>query len=288
MELLDTHVHLMHPDRFNYQWTDGIPLLNGAFTLESYTELATAAGISEAIFMETAPDNAFYRDEVRYIRELMRPGTSILVGLIAGCRPEDNSEFDAWLEETDNRDVIGYRRALHVLPDEISTTARFRQNVRKIGARNKTFDLCVTQAQLSIGRDLARACPNTMFVLNHCGGPAIADGDYAKWSSSIDEIAALANVVCKISGIGAYVDDKPRQQAIRRYVDHCLNAFGPDRVVWGGDWPVVNLAAGLQDWAAMTRELVASLSELDREKLFAGNARRIYQIEEASLGRSKP
>lgn len=281
MELLDTHLHLMYPGRFEYGWTNGIPPLHGAFTLETYTDLANTSGISGAIFMEAAPDDAFYQDEVRFILSLMRGGPTILRGVIAGCRPEADAGFDAWLDETDGGDVVGYRRALHVVPDEISTTASFRKNVQKIGARNKTFDLCVTQAQLPIGRDLARACPNTVFVLNHCGVPAIAGGDFSGWSTAIDELAALPNVVCKISGVGAYVGDKPRKEAVRPYVEHCLEVFDADLVVWGGDWPVVNLAAGLPDWAATTRDLMASLSDVDREKLFAGNARRIYRVKEA-------
>jgi predicted TIM-barrel fold metal-dependent hydrolase len=281
MQFLDTHLHLMYPDRFGYGWTAGIPPLHGAFTLETYADLAKASGIGGAIFMEAAPDDALYQDEVRFVLSLMCGVSNLLRGVIAGCRPETDAGFDAWLDETSGSDVVGYRRALHVLPDETSTTAAFRRNVQKTGARDKSFDLCVTQAQLPIGRDLARACPNTMFVLNHCGVPAIAGGDFAGWAASVDELAALPNVVCKISGVGVYVGDKPRKEAVKPYVEHCFEIFGADRVVWGGDWPVVNLAAGLPDWAAMTRELTASLSDSDRAKFFAGNARRIYRIKEA-------
>lgn len=278
MQLIDTHQHLIYPDRFDYSWTKGIPVLTGSFTEEDYAGLAQQAGIAAAIFMETAPDDAFYRDEVRFVLGLMQQPGSLTKGVIAGCRPETDAGFEAWLEETDTPDVVGYRRALHVVPDEVSTTQGFRRNVAKIGARGKTFDLCVTQAQLPIGRDLAQACPDTMFVLNHCGVPAIAGGDFAGWATAIDELAALPNVACKISGVVAYAGGQPAEAAVAPYVAHCLERFGADRVVWGGDWPVVLLAMGLPDWATITRNLTAGLSEGERDRLFAANARRIYKL----------
>ena len=279
MRIIDTHQHLIYPDRFAYGWTAGLDALSGAFTLDDYAALAAAAGITDAIFMETAPDDAYYQDEARFALELAGRADTIVRAVIAGCRPEADAGFEAWLDETDTPLVVGYRRPLHVVPDELSTTDGFRANVRRIGKRGKVFDLCVTQAQLPIGRALAEACPDTQFVLDHCGVPAIAGGDFAGWAAAIDALASLPNVVCKISGVVAYCGpDQDPEAAVRPYVEHCLERFGPDRVVWGGDWPVVNLRMQLPEWVAITTRLVAGLSEAEREKLFAGNAARVYRL----------
>lgn len=279
MRIIDTHQHLIYPGRFAYGWTAGIDTLSGAFTLEDYTALAAASGITDAIFMETAPDDEFYQAEARYALELAGRADTIVRAVIAGCRPETDAGFEAWLDETDSALVVGYRRPLHVVPDELSTTEQFRANVRRIGQRNKVFDLCVTQAQLGVGRDLARACPETQFVLNHCGVPAIAGGDFAGWAAAIDALAALPNVACKISGVVAYCGpDQDPETAVRPYVEHSLERFGADRVVWGGDWPVVNLRMKLSDWMGITNRLVVGLSRDEKEKLFADNAARLYRL----------
>lgn len=281
MRIVDTHQHLIYTSRFGYGWTAGIPALAGKdFTLEDYAGLAAAAGITDAVFMETAPDDPHYQEEGRFALSLAQRSDTIVIGTIVGCRPETDQGFDAWLDETDTPLNAGYRRALHVVPDALSQQDGFRANVRKIGARSRTFDLCVTQAQLPIGRDLARACDNTQFVLDHCGVPDIAGGSFGDWTRSIDELAALPNVACKISGVVAYcAPGHDAEHAVRPYVEHCIEAFGADRVVWGGDWPVVNLRMPLPDWTAIALKLTSSLDEGDREKLFSANALRIYRLQ---------
>lgn len=279
MRIIDTHQHLIYPNQFSYGWTAGIDVLAGAFMLEDYAALAAESGITDAIFMETAPDDQFYQAEARFALELAGRPDTIVRAVIAGCRPETDEGFEAWLDETDTPLVAGYRRALHVVPDELSTTDHFRANIRRIGGRGKVFDICVTQAQLQIGRDLARACPETQFVLDHCGVPAIASGDFAGWAAAIDELAALPNVACKISGIVTYcAPDQDAEAAVRPYFLHCIERFGADRVVWGGDWPVVNLRMPLPDWVAITTRLVVGMSSAEKEKLFAENAVRIYRL----------
>lgn len=282
MRIVDTHQHLIYTSRFGYDWTKGIPVLSGReFTLEDYEGLAKAAGITHAIFMEAAPNDADYQEEGRFALGLAAQAGNLMRATIVGCRPEIDAGFDAWLEETSGPLNVGYRRALHVVPDEVSKQPGFRANVRKIGARSKTFDLCVTQAQLPIGRDLARACDNTQFILNHCGVPAIAAGTHAAWAAAIDELAALPNVACKISGVVAYcAPEQDPEPAIRPYVEHCVEAFGIDRVVWGGDWPVVDLRMTLPEWTAIAQRITSGLDSADREKLFSVNAIRLYRLPE--------
>jgi hypothetical protein len=122
------------------------------------------------------------------------------------------------------------------------------------------FDLCVLARQLSIAEDLARACDGMPLVLDHCGVPDIAGGAFEPWAQGIDALARLPHVHCKISGLTAYAAPGATTETIRPWVDHVLERFGPDRCLWGGDWPVVNLGAGLPAWIVMTRELLANLS----------------------------
>jgi predicted TIM-barrel fold metal-dependent hydrolase len=277
MDLIDTHQHLIHRDRLGYGWTAGIPALaRGDFTVADYRALTKGLGIVGTVFMESAVDDADYQEEARLVAALV--GREGMLGQIASCRPETDEGFDAWLNEGAALHVKGYRRVLHVMPDELSQSETFRANLRKIGARGLPFDLCVLPRQLPLAEALARACDGMSLVLDHCGVPDIEGGAFEPWAQGIDALARLPHVHCKISGLTAYAGPGATAATLRPWVDHVLNRFGPDRCLWGGDWPVVNLGAGLPEWIAMTRELLASLSAEERARVGTGTARAVYRI----------
>lgn len=277
MDLIDTHQHLIYRDRFGYDWADGIPpLAKGDYTVEDYGALAGDA-VTGTLFMEAAVNDADYKDEARFVAGLV--GSHGMLGQIASCRPEDDAGFTEWLDECAGLSVVGFRRVLHVVPDEMSTTATFRANVAEMGRRGFPFDICVLARQLPLAIELAKAAPGTMMVLDHCGVPDIAGGGLDPWRAHISEIAALDNLVCKVSGLTAYcAPDTDRAQAIAPYVDHAISAFGTDRVVWGGDWPVVDLGSGLPDWIAITGRMLAALGEADARAIASENARRVWNL----------
>jgi predicted TIM-barrel fold metal-dependent hydrolase len=278
--LLDTHQHLFYRDVAGYGWADPIPpLAKGDFTLADYAGLVKGLGVGGSLFMETGVDDADYQAETRFVHGLAQdPGTGVK-GIIASIRPEDDDGFDAWLDETGAMGVAGYRRILHVMPDDLSQSDTFRRNVGKIGAADKVFDMCFLSRQLPIAAELAAACDNTRLVLNHCGVPDIAGGGLDPWRADMTALAALPNVTCKLSGLMAYcAPDAMTAEAIAPYVDHVLEVFGPDRMVWGSDWPVVNLAKGLPEWIAVTREILAKLSDGEATAIANGTAQSVYRV----------
>ena len=278
MELIDTHQHLIWRDRLGYGWTAGIPALaEGDFTPEDYQAQTKGQGIAGTIFMECGVDDADYQAEARYVAT--RVGRDGILGQIASCRPETDAGFDAWLEECGALQVKGFRRILHVVPDEMSQNEVFRANLRKIGRKGLPFDMCFLARQLPIAEALARACDGQQLVLDHCGVPDIAGGVFDDWAKGIDRLAALPHVSVKLSGISAYAAPGTASvELLRPWVGHVLDRFGADRVVWGSDWPVVLLGAGLLPWIEMTRNLLAGLSAGEQSAVGAGNARRIYRV----------
>jgi len=157
--------------------------------------------------------------------------------------------------------------------------------VNRLGGLGLSFDLCVLQRQLPLALELVRACPQTTFILDHCGVPAIADNNapsgagFLAWQKSILAIAAEPNVSGKISGITAYAPEPLRNaQGLRPYIETMLEAFGPSRLVWGGDWPVVNLGDGLLAWSNISHELLSRLTADERTLILTANAKRIYRI----------
>ncbi|MFN3226308.1 MAG: amidohydrolase family protein [Hyphomicrobiales bacterium] len=279
--LIDTHQHLVYADALPYGWTSGIPVLAGqSFTLEDYKSLTAGHGVERTLFMEAAVDDERWAEEAPFIANIAKQSDSGIAGLIATIRPESDEGFDAELEKAGERGIVGFRRILHVVDDAMSQSSTFRTNVRKIGAAGKVFDMCFLARQLPIARELAKACDNTTLVLDHCGVPDIAGGGLDPWRADMTALAELPNVSCKLSGILAYCNPEAANlESIRPYVDHVLEAFGPDRMVWGSDWPVVNMTSDLPSWLSITQEILAKLSAQEANAIGSQNASRLYSLD---------
>jgi predicted TIM-barrel fold metal-dependent hydrolase len=279
MDFIDTHQHLIYRDRLGYGWTAGIPALaTGDFTVADYQALTEGAGVEATVFMECGVDDGDWKDEARLVAGLVADPANRMLGQIAGCRPEEEGIAD-WLDECAGLSVVGLRRILHVMPDGLSQTPQFRESLRAIGRRGLPFDLCFLARQLPLAREVLAACDDQPFVLDHCGVPDIAGGGFAPWAEEIRRVAAFPNVVCKMSGITAYCAPGTATEAtVAPYVAHVLDCFGPTRVLWGGDWPVVNLGSGLPEWIAMSRRMLAGLSPDEQAAVMQGTARRVYGL----------
>jgi predicted TIM-barrel fold metal-dependent hydrolase len=276
--LLDCHQHLIYPDQLRYSWTDGLPALaNRSFTLKEYVSLTEGRGPVRTIFMETAPDDPDGRSEARLAHTLADQPGSIIAGMVLNCRPEDNGDFEAFVESVRHPSLVGFRRILHVVPDEVSQHPNFVPNVARLGEHRLTFDLCVLSRQLPLAASLVDRCPGVQFILDHIGNPGIAKNEWEPWATHLRELAKRPNVACKISGILTNCDQtRMTVAAIRPYVEHVVACFGWDRVVWGSDWPVVNLAADLPTWIDLSRALFKEESTDRQHRVFHTNAERIY------------
>ena len=280
--MIDTHIHLLEPDRFTYEWTKGFPALTGRFDLSDYQKASADTGIQAGVFMEVDCEES--ADEARYFCSLAEQPGCLIQAVVAAARPE-SPDFERNLEAMAHPRLTGIRRVLHTQPDELSQSSLFRENVSHLGALGLSFDLCVLQRQLPLALDLVRACPQTTFILDHCGVPEISSNDapagagFLAWKKSIRALAAEPNVNGKISGITAYAPEPLRNaEGLRPYIDTMLEAFGPSRLVWGGDWPVVNLGNGLLAWSNISHELLSELTADERTLILSTNAKKIYRI----------
>jgi predicted TIM-barrel fold metal-dependent hydrolase len=270
--IIDTHLHLIYPDRVSYPWLAGSSL-DRPWPVESYWEEAKALGIEAALHMEVDVAEADIEAETRFVTTL--PG---IAGAIAACRPE-HADFPAQLERLAAiPGVRGLRRILHESPDDLSQTELFAENLRRLPAYDLTFDLCVRHDQLAVGEALVRRCPDVTFILDHCGAQSIDLRDPGNWRDNLASIARLPNLNAKISGIMAYAGPGWTLDAIRPYIEHVIDCFGWDRIVWGSDHPVVTRGGSLTEWVGATREIISGASDAEQQKLLNANARRIYRL----------
>jgi predicted TIM-barrel fold metal-dependent hydrolase len=277
--IIDTHLHLIDLSALRYPWLAGAPALNRDFPHEEYATQARRAGIEAALHMEVDVDQADIEAETSHVKAQSQQAGSLLRGAIAACRPEE-SGFAAYLERQQADPFIkGFRRVLHVMPDELSDSALFRDNIKRLSGSGLTFDLVVLPHQIPRAIALADLAPDVQFVLDHCGVPDIKGRAEHPWREHMAEIARRPNVIGKISGVVAYADPSSWSvENLRPYVEHTIGSFGWDRVVWGSDWPVCTLGGGLATWVAATHALIAGASPEERMKLLSGNARRMWKL----------
>ena len=277
--IIDTHLHLIYRDRLSYPWIADVAALNRDFAYETYAAEARRCGITDAIHMEVDVAAVDIEVETKNVERLVGQQTSLIRGCISACRPED-AAFPAFLERAlADPFVKGFRRVLHVVPDDISERPVFRQNIKRLSGSGRPFDLCVRPDQIERAIALADLAPDVQFVLDHCGVPAIKDRAEHPWRELITEIAKRPNVAVKVSGVVAYAEPATwTLDDIRPYVEHAIASFGWDRIVWGSDWPVCTLTASLSTWVAAALALTLPCAPDERERLFSANARRIWRL----------
>lgn len=247
--------------------------------MEDYLEATRGLDVEKSVHVEADVDEPYMLEETRHILKLAEQKDNPLAGVVAGGRPEKNG-FRNYLDKVAGHAALkGVRRVLHTQPDSLGQGRTFIENVRILQSYGLSFDICVLARQLPIAISLVRECPGVTFILDHCGGPQVKEKALDPWRAQIREIAGLHNVFCKVSGLVAYADPVNwTPEDLRPFVDHIIECFGWDRVIFGSDWPVCTLSASLKRWVETLAFLTQGANESERNKLFYANAGRIYRL----------
>ena len=277
--IFDTHLHLIYQAKLSYPWLDDVVALKKDATYDSYAVVARRVGISGALHMEVDVAEKNIEAETDMVAQLMSDKGCLLRGAISSCRPESDN-FPQFLErQLERTEIKGFRRVLHVVPNDVSTTAVFRDNIKRLSGTGLTFDLCVFPAQLPLAMKLVDHCPDVTFVLDHCGVPDVKGQSLEPWSAYMKDMAQRENVLAKISGVIAYGNpDTWTLNDIRPFVEHTIDAFGWQRVVWGSDSPVCTLGGQIETWVAATHALLADCSADEKAALLYENATALWSI----------
>jgi L-fuconolactonase len=281
LELVDTHQHLWDLEKLRLPWLGGAKELNRSYVMSDYLAAAQGQNVVQTVYMEVdvAPEQLL--DEARYVLALCDRPDNPLVAAVLGGRPADPKFGDYLANFAQEPRVKGIRQVLHSgqTPPSYFLADEFVGGIRALGERGLSFDLCVKAADLPEIAKLVARCPDTAYILDHCGNPEVQAADLDAWRRGIDAVAQRPNVVCKVSGfVGGFAGRRWQPEDLRPVVDHVSTAFGPDRLVFGGDWPVCTLAASLGEWCAALRQVVADRPAADQRKLFSENARRVYRL----------
>lgn len=279
MKIIDTHQHLWDLGQFGYSWTENVPKLKRSFLMEDYLKAVEGLEMQGSVHVEADVDRRFMLDETRHVLRLSEQADNPLMGVVAAARPE----FDGFREYIESiaghPNLKGIRRILHTQPDGLGTTTTFVGNVRSLAGYGLSFDICMLARQLPEAVTLIEKCPEVSFILDHCGNPDIKSGELAGWREQIRIISGFPNVTCKVSGILVNTDiDNWKVDDLRPSVEHVIESFGWDRVMFGSDWPVCTLAAELKTWVGALLQIASGAAETDLQKLFSENATRVYRL----------
>ncbi|MEZ6052031.1 MAG: amidohydrolase family protein [Planctomycetaceae bacterium] len=289
LPIIDTHQHLWDLKRFRLDWLKGTPeVLKRNYLTQDYLEATIGLNVQKSVYLEVDVAVEQQRAEADYIIELIESGEHPTAAAVISGRC-DTPEFAEYIRTYKDKSAIkGVRDLLQGSPRGRCLQPQFVKSLQLLGELGLSFDMTIRPTELSDGRKAVQQCPDTLFVIDHCGVadpkafmPAHRDTaahDADTWRRDMDNLAKEPNTVCKISGIVAHVPQEWDTEDLAPIVNHCLDVFGPDRVMFGSDWPVCLLGAPLSRWVASLKEIVNSRPLAEQNKLFHDNAIRHYRL----------
>ncbi len=276
----DAHVHFWDRSLRPYPWLDEVPEIAAAHGPEDLAREAGAGAPDRVVFVQADCARESAMDEVSWVESLADRGPRV-AGIVAFAPMDEGRRTLSALSALSARPLVkGVRHLIQGERDpSYCTRPEFVAGVRACGENGLSFDICVRHPQMEAVVRLARECPGTTLVLDHAGKPDLAGNLLDPWRSHIRELAELPHVVCKFSGLvteaGGAAGDAGRFVPATQ---HLLECFGPGRLLFGSDWPVVRLAATYPSWLATARTLLSQLSVEERAAVFGGNAGRVYRL----------
>ncbi len=273
---VDAHQHVWRLDRGDYGWlTPALAPIYRDFSLHDVRPLAAAADIGATVLVQAAPSVA----ETRFLLEVARDSAGFVRGVVGWvdlAAPDAVARLEALAADPL---LKGIRPMLHDLPDPQwilrADVALALQALPRLGL---SFDALVKPRELPALRALLERQPELSLIVDHGAKPPIAAGGWQPWADDIAAIARHAGVHCKLSGLATEAAQGWHDNDLARYFDHLLASFGAERLVWGSDWPVVELAGGYGRWVTATSTLLQGVSTADRTAIRGGNARRFYRL----------
>jgi predicted TIM-barrel fold metal-dependent hydrolase len=279
--IVDTHQHLWDLGKFKLPWIErGSPLAK-SYTMKDYLAATKGLNVVKAVYMEVdvAPEQQLA--EAEYVTALCKSGKTPTVAAVISGRPA-SADFKKYVTRfKDSPHIKGLRQVLHNkwTPAKYGLQSAFVKGIQLLGELGLSFDLCMRPAELLDAKKLVETCPDTRFILDHCGNANVQARDHTQWRKDMAQIAKCKNLVCKVSGIVASAKKgKWDADDLAPLINHTLDVFGPDRVMFGGDWPVCMLAATYKRWVTALKAIVQQRKISEQKKLFHDNAVRFYGL----------
>ena len=275
MMRIDAHQHFWQLAARAGSWPPpSLAAIHRDFSLEDLAPLLAEHGIAGTVLVQSLPSE----DDTYWMLALA--GQDSFIRAVVGWTDLLALDAPAAIARlASHKKLKGLRPMLQDLSDEqwIANPA-LAPALNAMVEHGLRLDALVLPRHLPALLECARACPGLAIVIDHAAKPPIAEASFGRWREHMAQLAALPNVHCKLSGLVTEAKADWTVEDLRPYVDHVLNVFGAQRVIWGRDWPVVDLAGGYGAWLEASETLLAHLGQQDRNDIFGLNARRFYSL----------
>jgi L-fuconolactonase len=276
VERIDAHHHLWRYTPDEYGWiNERMGVLRRDFLPQDLKPLLDRAGIAGAVLVQARQT----LEETDWL--LQQADEAPWIRGVVGWAPIAVPEFPELVGDLRQKKKLkGLRHLIQDEPDdEFILDAAFNRGIRAMRDSGLVYDIMVRTRHLGQTLKFVDIHPDQPFVLDHCAKPVIAKDEREPWASYMRELARRPNVVCKISGLVTEADWQRWTSAqLEPYWGVVLEAFGPERLLFGSDWPVALLASEYQRWVDTVSEWTAALSTSEQEAIWGGNAARVYSL----------
>jgi L-fuconolactonase len=273
---VDAHFHLWRLARGDYGWlTPELRPIYRDVEISDWREQASGLGIAGGVLVQAAPTEA----ETHFLLEIANSCADVLgvVGWVDFLAPDAPQRIARLARETK---LKALRPMLQDIPDpDWILQPALAAALEAMAQHGLAFDALVRSTHLSRVRELARRHPLLRIVIDHGAKPDIATGEWEPWASAMAALARETSACCKLSGLLTEAGERARDPAsVAPWIAHLLETFGPQRLLWGSDWPVLELAGAYASWWRYCRDATAHLTQGERAAIFGGNARRVYRL----------
>ena len=280
--IVDTHLHVWDTRFLRYSWLDDIPLLNKPYLLEDYDQACGSVNVGKMVFLQAEVDSQLFLEEAAWVDSLADEDSRL--GGIVPWAPLEKGDAAAPALETlaAYPRVKGIRRIFQFEPDiEFCLQPNFIKGVQFLPSYGLSFDICIAHFQMANTIKMVAQCPDVQFILDHIGKPDIKNNLLDPWRAEIKTLSEFPNVWCKVSGLVTEADHQHwTREQLKPYIDHVIDCFGFDRVMYGGDWPVAYQATEYPRWVETLAWAVDGCSDEELKKLFRDNAIAFYRLDD--------
>lgn len=274
--IIDSHVHFWDREQLTNPWLeDAEALLQPSHLPRDLAATGWAADAIVAVQADCLPEQGIA--EARWFSGLATDRARV-EAVVAFAPLDVPADLPAHLDALAELPLVaGVRRLLQDEPPELATSPEFVRGVQALAAHDFTMDLCIRQLHFPAAIRLVEQCPDVQFVLDHLGKPTISADAFPAWAADMTRLAALPNVVVKLSGLLTEAAPGLRTGAtLTPWLRHALDTFGPSRSMFGSDWPVLNLGGGIELWLDIVTQLVGDLSAEEAAAVWSGTADAVY------------
>jgi L-fuconolactonase len=276
--MIDAHFHIWRLDRADYGWlTPALGAIHRDVSLDDWRRARAASGITAGVLVQAAPTEA----ETRFLLDQARDAPDVLgvVGWVDLLATDAAHRIHALAADPK---LVGLRPMLQDLPDpDWILQERLAPALEAVQAVGLTFDALIKPVHVPRIIALAARHPALRIVVDHGAKPAIAAGQWDDWAAAMRDLSGLPQVFCKLSGLWTEAATGAPAAVVQPYMRHLLDCFGPQRLLWGSDWPVLELAGDYPSWHAAARSVVPPA---ERAQVFGATALRAYRIESPPPG----